>query len=50
MINLAQFILQPQYTDKPQNTCGGINTNAQAKLKELQLHALNTSRWFPHRC
>ena len=32
----AQFLLQPQYTDSPQNICEGVITNAlQSCSKEL---------------
>ena len=36
IINLAQFILQPQHTDNPQNICEGVITNAlQSCSKEV---------------
>ena len=35
----AQFFLQPQYTDNPQN-----------KVAVRTFHAPNASRWFPHNC
>ena len=35
----AQLLLQPQYTDNPQN-----------KVAVRTFHAPNAGKWFPHRC
>ena len=49
MNNLAQFILQPQYTDIPWNICERVITNALPSCSE-ELACSNASRWFSHIC
>ena len=39
IIHLAQFILQPQYTDNPQNVCEVIIRNAHFKVVVRDFHA-----------
>ena len=47
---IAQFILQPQYTDNFQNTSVRGSLLMHFKVAVRNFHALSASRWFPHRC
>ena len=47
LIYIALLLLQPQYTDNPQNIWV---IAMHFKIAVRTFHAPNASRWFPHRC